>query len=251
MAKKIKYGLATLSFLLCFAAATLVLAADDEGGEGYAPVTYRDFSHTMAMLGGADMDNTDVADDYAKILHCNLYQKNYKNDLEWHKIRNQIVAHVKDRKDYYRVLYETTSPFRLGRYDVEGQFFPLSPDTAIVNVGSLSLLTVNEAEATCGFRKPSNAFPWNMNLVLEKPLTLNTFKLPMNEVEKMLVRMTKIKNMERTLYGRIRFRVTGAKGLVYFKERVIRSELRGEITGIDFFLDRAMTQPIGKSQLYK
>jgi len=218
------------------------------GGDGYVTPSYREFAQTMAMLGGVDITNAAVADEYAKLVHCGLYQKNYKNDLEWYDIRSKIISRVLERKEHFRVLYETTGVFKLGRYDIDEQLFPLSPDTAMVNVGAMFFFSTDAYEPFCGQRKPSRIFPRNISFVLKKPLTLNVFRVPPDEVKKMMARMTKIKNLDRLLYGRIRFRVLQTPGPIRVKDKVVRAELHGEITAIDFFLDREMTQPAGIAQ---
>lgn len=226
-------------------------AADDtkNGGEGYAVGSYRDLSQTIAVMGGVDITKPEVADDYAKIFYCEQYRKSFKDDIEWHKIRSTIVDRVQHKKDHSRTLYETYGEFQLGRYDIEGQFFPLTDQTALLNVGSIELFSYKQFTSACGDRKSSDYFPATIKLLLKRPLTLNTFRIPEDEAKKMLARMIELKNENRMVRGRIRFRVTEAPGPVISLNTVIGTTLKGEVTAIDFFIDKEMTQPAGPPQL--
>jgi len=202
----------------------------------------------VLMQGGVDINNPKVADDYAQLAYCNLYQKNFKNDVEWNKIRAQISARVQEKKEYFRVLYETSSAFKLGRYNMETQSFPLTPKTAMVNVGSIMLTELEDYTRYCGIMKPSSFFPPAINLLLNQPLTVKEVKIPMDRVEKMLARMDETGNTDRKVYGRIRFRIIGAPGPVISNDQAVRSDVLGEIMSIDFFLDSELTKPVGKAQ---
>lgn len=247
MTKKIKSSLVIFSFLLCLTALSSAFA-DDDGGEGYSPVTLREFSRTLISLGGVDINDPEVADEYAKLAYCGLYKKAFNNDLEWYRIRSKIISRVSERKEYFRVLYEMVSVFKLGRYDIDGQSFPLSPDTAMVNVGSILVLSIADFKGSCGNLRPSDALPVNMRLVLDKPLTLNAFRIPMGEVKNIQAGMTKANNPDRTLYGRIRFRILDAPGMVTV-DKNWEAALHAEVRAIDFFLDKEMTKAAGKTQL--
>jgi hypothetical protein len=250
-----KQRLLVLLFLLVFATtvSSLVWASDkDSGGEGYAPVKFRDLSQAIALMGGIDITNPEVVDEYSRLFYCDQYQQNFKNDLELYKLRKMIVAHLQEKKIYFRTLYETSSSFQLGRYDTEGQFFPLSEQTAMVNVGSLTLTSGNDWREYCGVRKPSEIFPAKINLVLSRPLNLTTFRIPLEQAKKLLTRMAEQKNSDRTVYGRIRVRALDVSGLGSVRDRGgIRSELKGDVIAIEFFLDKEMTQPVGPPQMLR
>ncbi|MBI3440818.1 MAG: DUF4852 domain-containing protein [Proteobacteria bacterium] len=216
------------------------------GGDGYAPVTFKELSQTMALMGGIDVNNQDAVDEYAKLFYCEQYKKIFKNDIDLYDFRKMITTRVQAKRIYYRTLYEISSSFQLGRYDPEGQFFPLSGNTAMVNVGSLLLSSGNEWKSYCGIGRPSDFFPATITLVLNRPLTLSVFKSTVEQAKNLLERMNRLKNTRRLIYGRIRFRVLDAAGLVSAQEgRFVRAELKGDITSIDFFLDSGLTQPIG------
>jgi hypothetical protein len=246
-----KYSLIIFSFLLGFSGLPAASAANDIG-EGYAAANFKELSQTILLMGGLDIKNPKVADEYLRLSYCGLYQKNFKNDFEWGKIRSDITTRVLEKREYYRVLYETMGLFKLDRYDTEDQSFPLSPDTAMVNVGSMELFTNVLYRPYCGLDgRGSAVFSPNITLVLNQPLTVRKFKIPQAEAEKLLARMAAMNNQDRQFYGRIRFRITGAPGNVVSFGQVQRTPLQGDITAVDFFLDSDMTKPLGSAPLEK
>ncbi len=83
-----------------------------------------------------------------------------------------------------------------------------------------------------------------------RPLNLTAFSIPPEKVEVMLTRMTEGRNSKREIYGRIRIHVIDAKA-PEAKSGRIRGVLKGDVTAIDFFLDKEMTKPIGGTQKIK
>jgi hypothetical protein len=72
----------------------------------------------------------------------------------------------------------------------------------------------------------------------------------MEEAKKLLERMERMDNTDRRLYVRFRMRIISIVPTPIEKlniQTVIR--LRGELTGIDIFLDRALTQPFARVEV--
>jgi hypothetical protein len=237
----VKYALVIFSFLFSFAVLPAAFAAKDIG-EGYAKPTFKELTQTVVMLGGLDISNPKVSDEYIRLVYCDQYRKNFKNDLAWSNVKKQAVSRILEKKEYFRVLYETIGIFKLGRYDADKHFFPLSPDTALVKVGSMILFSEADYKTYCDLGKTQPFFSPNVDLLLTRPLTLNKFDFPIDEVEPLMARLAEAKNTERQLYGRIRFRVIDSPGVVFLYGQAQRMELRGEVTAIDFFLNSDMTK---------
>ncbi len=237
--------------LLLFLADFTAAVAEKNAGEGYAIPTHKELTQTIVLLRGLDINDPKVADEYARLTRCQLYKQHYKNDIAWNKIRMAVVSDTLEKKEYPRILYETSGVFQLDRYDFEGQYFPLSRKTAMTNVGTIVLLSSQEFQPYCGINQPPPQFPANVNLVLNQALTLNKFRVPAEKVEKILARMEEMGNPERYVYGRLRFRVIDVPGLVTVNDSIVRAELLGHVTAIDFFLDEKMTKQIGDTQLQK
>lgn len=244
-----KYSLIVFAFLLGLVGSSPASAAGGKIGEGYAPATFKELSQTLLMMGGLDIKDPKVVDEYAKLAYCTLYQKNFRDDFEWNKNRSAITARVLEKKEYYRISYETAGVFNLDRYDSASQSFPFTAGTAMVNVGSIALLASSVYRPFCGMEGTSAFFAPDVVLLPNKPLTVSGLRFPEAEAQKILAKMAETGNTDRQLYGRIRFRVTDAKMIFDRRGRAQRSELRGDITAVDFFLDADMTQYLSSAPL--
>ncbi len=245
-----KRNLFLLSFLAALAVAQPARAAQQDVGEGYARPTFKEMIQTIVMLGGIDITDTKMADQYIRLVYCDAYKKNFKDDLAWDKLRKQVTARVQEKKEYYRLYFETVGTFTLGRYDTDKGVFPITTDTALNNIGSMTVLTDRDYTPYCDSANDKTPFfsPF-VNLVLERPLTLNRIPYAADKVAPLLARMAEAKNDEtKQVYGRIRFRVTDAPKPAVIttgsKHTPIREELRGEVLAIDFFIDPEMTKPL-------
>jgi hypothetical protein len=234
---------AVLLFLVSLALPVqAAFAQQQEAGEGYARPNFNELVQTMVMMNGFDINNPKVADEYGKILYCDLYRKNFGNDIIWDKIRKEIVTRILKKKEYFRVRYEVVGIFNLGRYDFKTQFFPISTKTSIKNVGSVGLDSFGNYDCMGNI---STMFPQNIILQLNQPLTIKGFAVPLDKVEKMMVRIEEAGNVDRRVYGRIRVVVTDAKSIDATKNNTYGLYLNGRVVSVDFFIDPALTKPLG------
>lgn len=207
-------------------------------GEAFVSPTFKDLLQTFIMLDGADLKDNKKADDYARLMYCNLYKEKYSSDFEWNTIRTQISDRVKYKKESYRTLYEIGGVIYLGRYNFETQDFPLINSSALFNISSLVMTSPAPNTETCASMY-QGSFPSGFNIKLKQPLTLDRLKVPLDEAEKLLAKMEKVKNTDRRLYVRFRVRLTGvAEGASNLKVGVFV----GDVVGIDVFYDSDRTR---------
>lgn len=215
-----------------------------EIGEAYAVPTFRELVQTTVMLGGYDIGDSKVTDEYAKIQYCNLYTDNYANDFQWNNIRRQIISRVQEKKEYYRVQYEIHSSFKLGRYNFDNQFFPLADEDKLLSVGSMVIHDKPDMKPFCHDTSASSIFPYRVILKLGDPLTFDKIKLPMDEAEHLLKTFETRRDPSRTLYARLRFKILDVvpeKAMTRaaaYRETVFLAKL----SEIAIFLDKDMTQ---------
>jgi hypothetical protein len=214
---------------------------NEDISEGYALPTFKELSQTLLMMGGVDVNDVKVLDEYSKAAYCDLYLKNYKNDFEWNNIRSQIIMRVNEKKEHFRVLYEIPTVFNLGRYDFGNQVYPLTEETALKSVGSVVLLAYKDFKPFCGMKR-SEVFPLEQVVQLDHPLSASKIKMPMDDAEKLLARMNEMKIPERQLFGRIRVRITEAQPPVYLYNQPATGIFKGSVKSIDLFLDREFTK---------
>jgi hypothetical protein len=237
-----------LGFLLVAVLSAVTAFAQEvagKRGEAYAEPSYRELGLTSLMLEAFDSSSNETIDEFAKLMYCPLYQEKYKSDFEWNNVRQELGRKLLGKREYFRTHYEISGTVYLGRYSFETQDFPFIKKTALVNVGSLTLLSVpaggTQRYTLCGGTTPSPIFPTSYVFVLQQPLTLDRLKMPMDEAEALLRRMDLMNNKERALYIRFRMRLLGV-GNIYNQGVVSTMIFRGELTSIDIFYDREMTK---------
>jgi hypothetical protein len=214
-------------------------------GESFATPTFREMALTSLLLGAYDTNSNETIDEYAKLMYCPLYQEKFKSDFEWNSVRQELGRKLQSKREYFRTHYEIAGTLFLGRYSFETQDFPFVNNTALVNVGSLSLISASPTEAgrfrVCGEPAPSTLFPSNYLFMLNQPLTLDRLKMPMDEAEALLKRFEVMNNKQRAIYIRFRVRLLGA-GPLYTRGARTSMMMRGDLVSIDLFYDREMTK---------
>ena len=214
-------------------------------GEAFALPTFRDMAIASIMLGAYDINDNKVIDEYAKLMYCSLYREKFKSDFEWNNIRRELGNKIKSKREYFRTNYEMTGVIYLGRYSFETQDFPFVKNTALVNVGSLTLLGLSRRAPEvmaelCRGDEDESFFPTSYIFLMQQPLTLDRIKMPMDEAEKLLKRMDLMNNKERSLHARFRVRLMAAAGIDGRGGGKLM--LRGELVSIDIFYDPEMTK---------
>ena len=228
--------------------------AEEKVSEGYALTSMKELVKTIIGMEVLDINDIKIADEYARLVYCNIYRKSYSNDVEWNEIRKKIISDVMEKREYYRVMYEVHGIFKLGRYNFETQFFSISENldyekSAVMrNVISIDLFLNQEYTPHCGINGHPTFFMPNVVLKLNKPMTVDRFEVPMEKVEGILVRMKEAKNVKRTIYGRIRVRITGPLPIIKNSSKI---KMKGDVMSVDFFLDPEMTKYIGGTQFFE
>jgi hypothetical protein len=245
-------------FAALFLALTLFSAARPadaftEAGEAYVYPTFPELTQAIIMLGGMDIKDPRVLEEYIKLMYCDLYKVNFRNDFSWHSIQKQILARVTTRKEYYRSLFQVGGVVQLKQYDFNNQEFPLQPWTAFNHVGYMSLFTPEDLKPYCVFYDPKTGEGFggyggvlgrNINIALSEPFTFTGIKMTPKEAESFLVLLQKLgSDKDRKLFIRFRFRVQSIadsrrdpKGIYW------QIVLSGEIISIDLFFDKEMTK---------
>ncbi len=214
--------------------------------EGYARPDYRDLIQTIVVLGGLDITNAKVANEYARLIECPSYRKYHADDFSWNAIRQQVVERVRGKKENYRIYYEYAGLVKLDRYDFSRQVFPLTADTRFNNVGRMDVITPAAAKPyfcrTGNEDKSEPYFPLVVGLTLNVPLDLKGFAMPPERAEALLAKLKARGVADRSIFVRFRFRVIDQPKVLSEKNgELYRADLIGNIEHIDFFLDRELT----------
>lgn len=227
------------------------LASKYGGGEAYAEANFRDLTQTLILMDGISIEENKILDEYARMNYCSIYEEKFHDDFEWVQFRKLLAQKIQSKKEYYRNLYQISGVIYLGRYNFDTQDFPFIKNSALVNVGSLQLYDVSynstegkEARTICSGKEKAMMMPDHYVFELNQPLTFDRLKMPMEEAKRLLDRMMRTDNKDRRLYVRFRMRVISIVPIPIKQfEAHTTVRLRGELTGIDIFLDRELTQP--------
>lgn len=222
------------------------VSSSGEVVEGYARPDYRDLIQTIVVLGGLDINNAKVANEYARLIECQSYRKYHADDFSWNAIRQQVVERVRGKKENYRIYYEYAGLVKLDRYDFGRQLFPLTAETRFNNVGRMDVITSAAAKPyLCRINNEDKSepyFPLLVGLTLNNPLELKGFAMAPDRAEALLAKLKARGVADRSIFVRFRFRVIDQpKVLSEKKGEMFRAELIGNIEHIDFFLDRELT----------
>ena len=214
-------------------------------GEGYATPNMKEMAQTFLMTGGLDISKDDVADEYMHLLYCKLYEDKYNNDFEWHKYLHQVQSRVQEKLENYRVFYQVRGQVDLGRYDFTQHLFPLTPGTAMKNVGVLNVYDGNSVKPDiCEPKSGYNYIPYIYYFQLDRPLNITRLKLPEKQAKYLLDMLNKLGGEDnRTVYLRLRLRVSEAIGITG-RAAMRTGVMRAQLMGIDFFIDPDMTMHI-------
>ncbi len=215
-------------------------------GEAYALPVFRELAQTLILLGGLDVNDPKVIQEYAKLIYCEVYKEKFKSDFEWNNVKREITSRLLEKKEMYRLRYEIHGKVKLDRYNFEGQYFPLDKKSKLTNVGTMVLMEAEEVP-TCDQTPNIGIIPPFYYILLSQPLTIDSLKMPMDEAEKFLAKMDELKINDRSLFIRFRFKIVevarvSANNVVVDDVRNIRADFLGKIMQIDFFFDREMTK---------
>lgn len=227
-----RFMIAVMCYLaFSFAVSDMAKAATPQNdmGESYAAPTFRELSQTFVMMDGMDISDPIISQEYAKLMYCDLWKENSKNDFDWNKIRQMISNRVMSKKDYYRIQFEVGGTIFLGTYNFETQDFPFTKQSSLTRVGSMMLLAPNTGRRgpqpgdpmpLCTDTDMSPYMPIYYILIMNQPLTFDRLKIPMDEAKILLDKMTAARNLDRRLYVRFRFRVQSVDKVQALKKEV-------------------------------
>ena len=131
------------------------MPADREEGESDARPILKELNQTYLMLGGANVRSPEIEDNYAKMVR-NLDPQVQETISRGTRCAMTSAPAWRRKKEYYRVMYEIYGIVcHLGRYNFDTQDFPFIEKSALVNVGSMSLLarSGDNALPPCGSEK--------------------------------------------------------------------------------------------------
>lgn len=173
------------AFVLSFAA-TPAWAA-----QKYEAVTVQTLSQSLFKIGVLRASDPLAVDEYIRIHHCGLYEQYGPDDVAWTRIREAQARELGLSAASFNEYVEIEGSITLGNYDFATSRYEITPETALNNVG-----TVSVAEYENGSYEPCvgdqyklfvpRAHPLRLSTRLSKPLTLTELQVTRAAAEEMI-----------------------------------------------------------------
>lgn len=238
-----KRFLVLLSFLVFLSVGGASLRAVPDTGEAFVEPTFEELTQTTLIMGGLDINDPFVAEEYLKMMFCNIYRQIYKDDFTVNKIIEQIRKKFITKKEYPRTLFQVTGKLLLGKYDFKNKEFPFANKQDYENVGSVSVFVPDDFNLYCVSREgkwvSQPVFPTSINVILSQPLNIVSLKVGPEEAKKILETLERLGNEKRELY--VRFRLRAQALYSSLKKGSTRTDFGGNMISVDLFYDKELT----------
>lgn len=132
----------------------------------------QNLSKLMWRLGVLDLSDNTAVDNYMMINECELYERYYKNDIEWEKVRAAARQSLNDSIVTFPTKFEIVVPIALGRYNTERQYFEIQSVSKMTNVRRLDINMGNNTQVCReGAGNSIRGYPRNIILMLNRPFS--------------------------------------------------------------------------------
>jgi hypothetical protein len=225
-------------FLILAALLLMTPARAETQAPDPVPVTLENLVKAAAKLGAINLDDDRMLDDYARIVHCDVYQRFHPDEFTWREVRTamrQSIALNKDKFPTSFYLYRTET---FGQYDFASHTLPLTGDSLMRRTAFLQMMNFADSGFTaCGDKL--EALPSDFIAVLDKPLQMEAIPLPENQAA-MVVRYFDASGAGRIGYGR--YLVSLFNGGINNSHGEHRLDYSAHLDNIEFYLDSGFQQ---------
>lgn len=170
---------------------------------GFVEPSHAALAQTAVRLGLVDLAEDPVVDEYARLVHCDLYQAYFDNEFEWAKLRQAIRQSAEQSLPTMPLRFGVLGTVRLGRYDLDRGGFRLARRTPLENVSFLPLM---ETSPPLCDGPPYRLFKPFITAALQRPITIRLVPLTPREADALRARMVARENENRVLV--IRFNIS-------------------------------------------
>ena len=221
----------------------------------YVLPTIENLSRLYWAIGKLDVDDDEAIDNFLIINECPMYLQYYHNDFEWAKIREATRDHIMTNLNEYATKFEILTAVELGRYDLEGEYFEIADNSKITGLRRLDFSLNDESyRETCGKRGEIDGYPYNMVVILNRPLTLE--KIPVKrELAELYIEeakrfyenlplMNQHQRYKRLAFLRLKVWVTQYKNTMRTQNGYPRAVVFGRLEGYEFYADSQKIKPL-------
>jgi hypothetical protein len=202
-----------------------------------APVsaTFENLVKAAARLGAIDLKDDRVLDDYARIVHCDLYQRYHGDEFTWRDVRNAMRQSIALHKDSFPVSFYLYRTETFGAYDFATHTLPLTGDAIMRRTADLEMLHFTSPEQKFCDSK-LDVMPMLVVAILDKALQMEAIPVSEDRAAR-VVRYFDSSGSGRIGYGR--YLVTLHSGEISNIRGDQRLNFGAHLDNIEFALDSA------------
>ena len=223
--------------------------------QGYSKPNIYSLSQTYIKMVLNTLPAEEVSkniNDYAQLMFCELYNKEYNNDFKWNRITRQLVEKIRQEKSIFPKYYEFIGPVQLGRYDFDHEYFPLTAETAINKASVMQIYETEPQFVQCLRHRLNRMFPLDYYIQLSSPLNIQKIHMSPGKAELLIQNIEESgDNAVREVYIRFRVEIVSllqTEGIG--KNTQPKAIFKVNVKSVDFFEDKEFTRFISSAAEY-
>lgn len=224
-----------------------VTVIEDKYAGDYVEPTLQNISKLYWNKNALLTTNDKAVDNFLLINECDIYQKFYKDDFEWGRIREAGRTMLEENKTDFPHKFKMLIPIDLGRYDMLRKGFPLINKTAFKDLRRVEIGGNSNRRKVCGEDHTIKHYPRNLILILNKPFSYEFVELDEHVAQAFIIRQKyekvnrpkelKNKSFDRLAFARIRITFADYQGETRGSDNFPLAVMFGRLDGIDIFED--------------
>ena len=226
--------------------AEVTILEDKYAGE-YVEANLENISKLYWKKDVLKTDNNKAIDNFLLINECDIYEKFYKDDFEWQRVRSAAKDMLEENKDSFSHKFKMVVPIDLGRYDMLRKGFPLINKTAFKDLRRVEIGGNSNNKSVCGNSRALEFYPKNLILILNKPFSYEFVDLDEHVAQAFIIRQKynkmdipkelQNKSFDRLAFARIRITFSDYQGTTRGRDNFPLAIMFGKLDGIDIFED--------------
>lgn len=225
--------------------------------DGYGRPTLENLVMMLVRFGAININNDDeLADEYAMVEECAIFEKYSQDDFTWHRIRPALRQSVEQNVATFPTTIYYQLQLQLARYDFNAKSYKFTEATDITGANTFDL---NSPKPDCNMANV-RSLPLSYRILLDHPVDLHGIPMAEDDAKSLLEYMRSHGNGERDVFARVNMRITSIdplsrpdndgnnkqqwRGLVQKGSSGGTVRLNAALDSIEFFADHDMTFPI-------
>lgn len=215
--------------------------ATQANAQAFAPLTYGNVLQSLVRFDALNLENDRILDDYAQVVDCDNFYKNYRDDFAKQARRVALRQDIKKNRMNFPDSYYFTSEMKLGEFDFKARIFALDKASQLNNVNSFALVKLNTREK-CVKGARLTFLPDEIGVTIDQPVTIQGLPISEEKAKALVANMNAVKNYNRVIYARFSMLMVYAPPIT--TEMMTRYNADAQLLSVEFFEDKQMTKPI-------